>query len=68
MDKNEHMRVRTESARKPAKTDSRKLSITTMALVTVTLLASAYVIEIKPVLTLLDGTPVVGDQTAKLND
>ena len=55
MDEDEHIRIRTLSAKKPAKTDSRALSIITMGLVTVFLFASAYVLETKPLLTLLDG-------------
>ena len=63
MDEDEHIRIRTVSAKKPAKTDSRALSISTMGLVTVVLLASAYVLAAKPVLALLDGAPtlVLGD-------
>ena len=51
------------SAEKPAKTDSRALSIITMGLVAVVLLASAYVLEAKPVLALLNGSPtlILGD-------
>jgi hypothetical protein len=63
MDEDEHIRIRTLSAKKPAKTDSRAISIITMGLVTVVLLASAYVLEAKPVLALLNGAPtlVLGD-------
>jgi hypothetical protein len=63
MDEDEHTRIRTVRAKQPAKTDSRALSIITMGLVTVVLLASAYVLEAKPVLALLNGAPilVVGD-------
>jgi hypothetical protein len=63
MDEDEHIRIRTLSAKKPAKTDSRALSIITMGLVTMVLLASAYVLEAKPVLALLNGAPtlVFGD-------
>ena len=59
MDENEHVRVRTVSAEKAAKTDNRALPIITMGLVTVVLFASAYVLETKPVLALLDGAPVL---------
>ena len=59
MDEDEHIRIRTLSAKKPAKTDSRALSIITMGLVAVVLLASAYVLEAKPVLALLDGAPIL---------
>jgi hypothetical protein len=59
MDEDEHIRIRTVSAKKPAKTDSRALSIITMGLVTVVLLASAYVLEAKPVLALLNGAPIL---------
>ena len=63
MDEDEHIRIRTVSAKKPAKTDSRALSIITMGLVTVVLLASAYVLEAKPVLAWLNGSPtlILGD-------
>jgi hypothetical protein len=63
MDEDEHIRIRTLSAKKTAKTDSRALSVITMGLVTVVLLASAYVLEAKPVLALLNGAPtlVLGD-------
>jgi hypothetical protein len=63
MDEDEHIRIRTVNAKKPAKADSRALSIITMGLVTVVLLASAYVLEARSVLALLDGTPtlVLGD-------
>ena len=59
MDENEHVRVRTVSAEKAAKTDNRALPIITIGLVTVVLFASAYVLETKPVLALLDGAPVL---------
>src|SRR6266850_6609400 len=59
MDEDEHIRIRTVSATKPAKTDSRGLSIITMGLVTMVLLASAYVLEAKPVLALLNGAPIL---------
>ena len=59
MDENEHVRVRTVSAEKAAKTDNRGLPIITIGLVTVVLFASAYVLETKPVLALLDGAPVL---------
>jgi hypothetical protein len=58
MDEKEHL-IRTVSAKKPAKADSRALSIITMGLVTVFLFASAYVLETKPLLTLLDGAPIL---------
>lgn len=59
MDEDEHIRIRTLNAKKPAKTDSRALSIITMGLVTVVLLASAYLLEAKPVLALLNGAPIL---------
>ena len=59
MDEDEHIRIRTLSARQTAKTDSRALSIITMGLVAVVLLASAYVLEAKPVLALLNGSPIL---------
>ena len=59
MDEDEHTRIRTVSAKTPAKTDSRALSIITMGLVSVVLFASAYVLETKPVLALLDGAPIL---------
>ena len=59
MDENEHVRVRTVSAEKTAKTDDRALPIITMGLVTVVLFASAHVLVTKPVLALLDGAPVL---------
>ena len=59
MDEDEHIRIRTLSVKKPAKTDSRALSIITMGLVTVVLLASAYALEAKPVLALLNGAPTL---------
>jgi hypothetical protein len=63
MDEDEHIRIRTVNAKKLGKTDSRALSIITMGLVTMVLLASAYVLEAKPVLALLNGAPtlVFGD-------